>query len=327
MDVLIERCCGLDVHQKTVVATALWRQGNRTRKETRTFGTMTAHLQDLVAWLQTHQVTHVGMESTGSYWKPVHKLLKGVFTVIVGNAFHIRNVPGRKTDVKDSEWIASLVQHGLIASSFVPDEEIQALRDATRLRRKFVQELTSAKNRILVTLEECNIKLASVATDPMGVSGRAMIRALIDGDQTPEEMARLSRGKLKSKIPMLELALDGRIAAYQRTLLAIQLDRIEQIEGQIAKLEALIETQLEPHAELVALLDTIPGVNWVVAAELLAELGTDMRVFHGLKPLCAWAGVAPGSYESAGRAKSRRTRLSMTRLRSSWSRNDSPSSV
>lgn len=310
MDTLVDRCCGMDVHKDSVVVTVLIRVGTRSQKTTRSFGTMTANLIELADWLGQLGVTHVGMESTASYWKPVHKILRrnGRFTLIVGNAQHIKNVPGRKTDVKDSEWIAMLVQHGLIRASFVPNDEVIALRDTTRLRRRLVQSLASDKNRLLVTLEECNVKLSSVATDAFGVSGMAMMRAIIAGDRTPSELAQLAKGRLKSKIPELELALDGRIAAYQRELLALQLDRIDATEAQITKLDKIIARQLAPHERFVELLDGIPGVDRTVAAELLAEMGTDMSVFHSVKHLCAWAGMAPGSYESAGKSKGSRTR-------------------
>src|SRR5580692_4937111 len=224
MRVIIERCCGLDVHQETVVACLLiGAPGGRPTKEVRTFRTMTRELEALRDWLKAAGVTHVGMESTGVYWRPVYAVLEGHFELIVGNARHIRNVPGRKTDVKDSEWIADLVRHGLIAKSFVPPKPLREMRELLRYRRKLVESQAAERNRLLKLLETANIKLASVMSDVFGVSGRLILRALVEGKATPQEMAELAKGKLRKKIPELEPALEGKVEEHHRFLLRLQL--------------------------------------------------------------------------------------------------------
>jgi len=316
MEVIIERCCGLDVHQETVVACVLiGAPGERPRKEIRTFRTMTRDLEALRDWLQELGVTHVGMESTGVYWRPVYAVLEGCFDLIVGNARHIRNVPGRKTDVKDSEWIADLVRHGLIAKSYVPPRPLRELRELLRYRRKLVESQAAERNRLLKLLETANIKLASVASDVFGVSGRAMLRALIAGEASPEAMADLARGLLRRKRADLILALDGRLEEHHRFLLAMQLRRLEAIEADIAGLDSRIGERLEPYSAPHALLMQIPGVDWVVAAVLIAEIGVDMSVFVSVYHLSAWAGVCPGNHESAGRQRSGRARKGNVHLR------------
>jgi transposase len=316
MEVIIERCCGLDVHQETVVACVLiGAPGERPRKEIRTFRTMTRDLEALRDWLQELGVTHVGMESTGVYWRPVYAVLEGCFDLIVGNARHIRNVPGRKTDVRDSEWIADLVRHGLIAKSFVPPKPLRELRELLRYRRKLVESQAAERNRLQKLLETANIKLASVASDVFGVSGRAMLRALIAGEASPEAMADLARGQLRRKRDDLILALDGRVEEHHRFLLAMQLRRLEAIEADIATLDQRIGERLEPYSAAHALLMQIPGVDWVVAAVLIAEIGVDMSVFVSVYHLSAWAGVCPGNHESAGRQKSGRARKGNIHLR------------
>ena len=316
MERLVERCAGLDVHQATVVACVLINErGRRPRKELRTFGTMTHELEALRDWLVAERVTHVAMESTGVYWRPIHAVLEEHFTVIVGNARHIRNVPGRKTDVKDSEWIADLVRHGLIAKSFVPPRPLRELRELLRYRRKLMESQAAERNRLLKLLETANIKLASVASDVFGVSGRAMLRELIAGEASPEAMADLARGRLRHKRGDLILALDGRLEEHHRFLLAMQLRRLEAIEADIAALDLRIGERLEPYSAPHALLMQIPGVDWVVAAVLIAEIGVDMSVFVSVYHLSAWAGVCPGNHESAGRQKSGRARKGNIHLR------------
>src|SRR5271157_5854291 len=234
MRVIIERCCGLDVHQETVVACLLiGAPGDRPTKEVRTFRTVTRDLEVLRDWLAAAGVTHVGMESTGVYWRPVYAVLEGHFDLIVGNARHIRNVPGRKTDVKDAEWIADLVRHGLIAKSFVPPRPLRELRELLRYRRKPVEGQSAERNRLQKLLETANIKLASVATDVLGVSGRAMLRALIEGTASPQQMAELARGRLRRKRAELVRALEGHIEAHHRVLLSMQLRRVEAAEQDI----------------------------------------------------------------------------------------------
>jgi len=309
MEPIVERCCGLDVHQATVVACVLVGGAHeRPRKEVRTFSTFTADLVKLGEWLQAAGVTHVGMESTGVYWKPVHTVLEGEFELIVGNAQHIKNVPGRKTDVKDSEWIAELVRHGLIAKSFVPPPPIRQLRDLVRYRRKLVESQTAEKNRLLKLLESANIKLASVVSDVFGVSGMEMLDEILAGESTPEQMAQLARGRMRPKRGALTRALEGRVDAHHRLLLGMQLRRLRQVGTDLAELDRCIDAQLTPYRQPHTLLMQIPGVDAVVAAVMIAELGVDMSVFHSVRHLAAWAGVCPGNHESAGKRKSGRVR-------------------
>jgi transposase len=316
MQVMIERAAGLDVHQETVVACVLiGKPGQRPTKEVRTFRTMTRDLEALRDWLLSLGVTHVGMESTGVYWKPVYAVLEGSFELIVGNARHIRNVPGRKTDVKDAEWIADLVRHGLIAKSFVPPPPLRELRELLRYRRKLIESQAAERNRLLKLLETANIKLASVATDVFGVSGRAMLKALIEGTASAETMAELAKGQLRRKRADLVLALEGRVEEHHRFLLAMQLRRLEAAEADIATLDRRIDEKLEPYRAPHALLMQIPGVDWVVAAVLIAEIGVDMSVFLSVYHLASWAGVCPGNHQSAGRQKSGRARKGNVHLR------------
>lgn len=304
MEPIVERCCGLDVHQATVVACLLVGSANqRARKEVRSFGTKTRDLMDLRDWLRENGCTHVAMEATGVYWKPVHAVLEDDFEVVVGNAHHIKNVPGRKTDVKDSEWVADLLRHGLIAKSFVPPKPIRELRDLLRYRRKLVESRSAERNRLQKLLETANIKLASVASDVFGVSGMAMLKALVRGDATPAEMAQLAKMKMRKKIPELELALDGKVEEHHRFLLEIQLRRLEEVDTHIAKLDERIDSKLAPYREHHVRLAQIPGVDRVLAAVMIAELGTDMSVFKSAAHLAAWAGVCPGNNESAGKKK------------------------
>jgi transposase len=316
MRVIIERCCGLDVHQETVVACLLiGAPGDRPTKEVRTFRTVTRDLEALRDWLVGAGVTHVGMESTGVYWRPVYAVLEGHFDLIVGNARHIRNVPGRKTDVKDAEWIADLIRHGLIAKSFVPPRPLREMRELLRYRRKLTESQAAERNRLLKLLETANIKLASIMSDVFGVSGRAMLRALIEGQASVEAMADLAKGQLRRKRSDLILALEGRMEEHHRFLLTTQLRRLETIEQDIAALDLRINERLEPYRAPHALLMQIPGVDWLVAAVLIAEIGVDMSVFLSVYHLSAWAGVCPGSHESAGRQKSGRARKGNVHLR------------
>jgi transposase len=273
MEAIVRACCGLDVHQATVVACLLVGDADRRpRKEIRTFGTMTRDLQRLREWLQTEGCTHVGMESTGVYWMPVYVMLEGHFELVVGNATHIKNVPGRKTDVKDSEWIADLLRHGLIRRSFVPPKPLRELRDLLRYRRKLVDSQTAERNRLLKLLETANIKLATVMSDVFGVSGRRMLRALLEGTTTPEQMAQLARASLRKKIPALSAALDGRVEEHHRFLLGMQLERLEQVETSIAKVDCRIDEKLVPYATQHARLMQIPGIERIGAAVSLEPL-------------------------------------------------------
>jgi transposase len=316
MEPIVERCCGLDVHQATVVACLLvGRPDQKPRKEIRTFPTVTRSLLELRDWLATQGCTHVGMESTGVYWKPVYALLEGEFELIVGNAHHIKNVPGRKTDVKDAEWIADLVRHGLIRKSFVPPKPIRELRDLVRYRRKLVESRTAERNRLSKLLETANIKLSSVASDIFGASGMAMLHALVEGTATAEQMAQLAKSRLRAKIPELELALDGRVEEHHRFLLKLQIHRLEQVDADLHQIDERIDQRLEPHQEQRRRLMKIPGVDRIVAAILIAELGTDMSVFQSAAHLAAWAGVSPGNNESAGKSKSTETRKGNVHLK------------
>jgi transposase len=304
MEALLERCAGLDVHQASVVCCVLiGAPGRRPQKLLRSFGTTTRELQALRAWLAEHGVTHVGMESTGVYWKPVYAVLEGHFDLIVGNAHHIKNVPGRKTDVKDAEWIAQLVRHGLITKSFVPPPAVRDLRDLVRHRRTLIETRTAMRNRVLKLLEGANIKLSGVASDVFGVSGMAMLEALAAGSTSASEMARLARGRMRRKHAALEAALEGHMREHQRFLLAMQLRQLEAVDRDLEALDARIDAQLEPFWAQHQLLLQIPGVDRVTAAAILAEIGTDMGVFATARRLAAWAGLAPGNYESAGKPK------------------------
>jgi transposase len=309
VDVIIEKCCGLDVHQAVIVACLLTGDGNKKpKKEVRTFRTVTRELLAMREWLVEAGCTHVAMESTGVYWKPVYAVLEGGFELVVGNAHHIKNVPGRKTDVKDSEWIADLLRHGLIRKSFVPPKPLRELRDLLRYRRKLVESGASERNRLLAVLETANVKLASVASDVFGVSGRLMLNALIEGKSTPEQMARLAKGKLRDKLLELQLALEGSVQEHHRFMLSMQLRRLKAVEEELAKLDERIEQKLEPYCEQHKRLMTIPGVDWYVAAMLIAEIGVDMKVFSTAHHLAAWAGVSPGNNESAGKHKAGKAR-------------------
>ncbi len=304
MEAIVESSCGLDVHQATVVACLLvGTAGRKPRKEVRTFGTMKVDLLALRDWLRSEGCTHVGMESTGIYWMPVYAILEDAFEIVVGNATHIRQVPGRKTDVKDSEWIADLLRHGLIRKSFVPPKELRELRELLRYRRKLVDSQASERNRLLKLLEIANIKLSTVVSDVFGVSGRRMLRALIEGTQSPQAMAELAKGRLRKKVAVLAPALDGRVEEHHRFLLGMQLDRIEHVEATIKVLDARIDEKLVPYHEQHQRLQQIPGVDRVGAAVIIAELGVDMSIFPTVHHAAAWSGVCPGNNESAGKRK------------------------
>ena len=316
MEVFVERCCGLDVHQAMVVACVLvGKAGKRPKKEIRTYGTMTRQLEELRDWLKANDCTHVAMESTGVYWMPVYSVLEDHFDLTVGNAQHMKNVPGRKTDVKDAEWIAVLMRHGLIEKSFVPPKPIRVLRALLRYRTKLVQLQTGERNRLLKLLETANIKLASVATNVFGVSGMSMLQALVDDQLSPKDMAQMARGRLRSKQPQLQLALEGKVEEHHRFLLKLQIRRLEELAAELEQLDAQIKLKLEPYAAQVSLLDDIPGVDWVAAAVIIAETGADMSAFHSASHLASWAGVCPGNNESAGKRRSSRATKGNAHLR------------
>lgn len=308
MDVLYRRCVGIDVHQKSLkVCLRCWSDDGKPRQIVRTFGTMTRELLALADWLAAEGVTHVAMESTGVLWKPVFNILEGRFEVLLVNAQHIKQVPGRKTDVKDCEWIAQLLQHGLLRASFVPPRPMRELRDLTRHRAKLAEEHTAVANRIHKTLEDANIKLGAVASDVLGVSGRAMIEALIVGEQDADKMAELARRQLRKKIPQLRLALEGNLTEHHRFMLRMLWDHLRSLEAFIEQVTARIEEQMRPFAQEIERLATIPGIRRVTAQNLIAEVGPDMKPFPSSAHLASWAGVCPGNHESAGKRKRGKT--------------------
>jgi len=309
MDIVYACCAGLDVHKETVVATVRCRsEKGSTRQQTRTFGTMTGELLALADWLTTEGVTHAAMESTGVYWKPIWNLLEDQFQVLLVNARHIKQVPGRKTDVKDSEWIAQLLQCGLLRGSFVPATPQRHLRELTRQRRQLIQTTAAVANRIQKVLEDANIKLGSVATDVLGVSGRDMLRAVVAGQDDPQILAELARGKLRSKIPALRQALHGRVTDHHRFLLQLLLDEMTHLEALVARLDARIQEELPaPFAQAIRRLDTIPGINGQAAENILAEIGADMSQFPTAGHLASWAGMCSGNRESAGKRQTGKT--------------------
>ena len=316
MQVLYPHCVGLDVHKRTVVAGALTPdpQGGW-RRQTRTFSTRTGDLLVLADWLLAHGVTHVAMESTGEYWKPVFNILEGQFETLLVNAAHVKQVPGRKTDVRDAEWIAELLQHGLLRPSFIPPIAIRELRDLTRHRSNFVRERVNLVNRVQKVLESANIKLACVATDVMGVSGRAMLEAIVAGCADEEVMAELARGRLRAKREQLAQALAGRVRPHHRFILAELLCQVDSLDEGIARFDEQIEEMCRPFEEAVARLDTIPGVGRETAEMIVSEIGVEMSRFPSANHLAAWAGVAPGQRESAGKRLSGRSRKGNRALR------------
>jgi transposase len=319
MEVVYERCGGLDVHKQRVVAcVVVSAPGGPPRKAVRTFGTMTEDLERLAAWLAAEGVTHVAMESTGVFWQPVWNVLEAApagFVLLLVNAQHVKAVPGRKTDVKDSEWLADLLRHGLLRASFVPDRPQRELRELTRYRRALLQERAAAVNRLQKTLEGANIKLAAVASDTLGVSGRRMLEALVAGGADAAALADLAKGRLRKKLPELERALTGRFGAHQRFLVAQQLAHVDDLDAAIAALDAEVAARLRPCAAEVARLDAIPGVGQRTAELLVAEVGTDLRRFPTAGHLASWAGMCPGNHESAGKRLSGRTRKGNRYLR------------
>jgi transposase len=301
MEVIHERCSGLDIHKKTVVACRITPEG----QETRTFRTMTSGLLELADWLVQGQVTHVAMASTGVFWKPVYNLLEGLdLTLLVVNARHIKAVPGRKTDVKDAEWIADLLRHGLLRGSYIPDRPQRELRELVRYRRNLVRERSWVINRIQQVLEGANIKLSSVASDVAGASGRAMLAALAQGEGDPEQLADLARGTLRNKRAQLEQALRGLMGPHQRMMLHSQLRHLDFLAQEIAQLDQEVAQRMDPFEEAVQVADAVPGIGRRGAEEILAEIGVDMSPFPTESHLSSWAKVCPGSNESGGKRKS-----------------------
>ena len=308
MEIVHTHCAGLDVHKKTVVAAIIVPDPKGgLHKETRTFGTMTSDLLALSDWLMEQGVSHVAMESTGEYWKPVFNILENNFEVLLVNAQHIKAVPGRKTDIKDAEWIAELLRHGLLKASFVPPLGQRELRELTRYRGTFVKERASLVNRLQKVLESANIKLASVATDITGVSGRAILQALLEGKSSPEQMAELAKGRMREKRELLAKALQGQVKSHHRFVLTELLCQIDGLDETIVRFDEQIEAYCRPFEEVVQWLDTIPGVARQTAEVIVAEIGTDMNRFPSADHLASWAGVAPGNNESAGKRRSGKT--------------------
>ncbi|TWA84525.1 transposase [Azospirillum brasilense] len=316
MQMIVERGCALDVHLSSVVACALVGPADQPpQRHERVFGTTYRELEALRGWLKELAVTHVAMESTGVYWKPVYAVLECDFTLLVGNAQHLKQVPGRKTDRKDAAWLAELLHHGLIRPSFVPPPEIRELRDLVHYRRSLVAAQTSERNRTLKLLEGAGLKLASVVSNVFGVSGMAMLKALTTGDATPETIAALAQGRLRRKRELLTAAAEQRLGEPQRSMLGVQLRRLAAVEADIADVESRITERMERFRVQPRLLTTIPGVNELTAATIIAEIGIDMTSFGSASRLAAWAGVCPGSSESAGKKKTVATRKGNPQLK------------
>jgi transposase len=311
MEVLYPVCCGLDVHKQTVVACLIspLPDGQR-HKQLKIFATITVELENLADWLEAAGCTHVAMESTGVYWKPVYNILAGKFELLVVNAAHIKAVPGRKTDVKDAEWIAELLQHGLLKASFIPDQAQRELRDLTRTRTILIDERTAAVNRLQKILEDANIKIAGakMVSDIMGVSGRAMIEAILEGQSDPATLADLAKGKLRKKRAQLEQALTGRVSDHHRLLLGMHLEHIDFLDESINRLSQEVAERLHPFEEELARLDTIPGVGRLTAEVFAAEVGFDLSHWPSAGHLASWAGMCPGNDQSAGKRLSGKTR-------------------
>ena len=308
MEVLHTHCAGLDVHKKVVVATIIAvDEHGHLMKETRSFETMTSSLLMLSDWLAIHSITHVAMESTGEFWKPIYNILEASFELLLVNAQHMKAVPGRKTDVKDSEWIADLLRHGLLKASFIPPKGQRELRELTRFRSTFIRERATLINRLQKALESANIKLASVVTNIEGVSGKAILNAIIEGRMSPEAMSALAKGRLRNKREALEQALVGRVQDHHRFILQELLCQIDSLDETIERFDIEIETYCRPFEAAIERLDTIPGVARETAEVIVSEIGVDMTRFPTANHLASWAGVAPGNHESAGKRLSGRT--------------------
>ncbi len=309
MEVVNAVCGGMDVHKETVMVCLIWRDGQgQRRQEVRTFKTTTPALEEMVEWLKRYECRVVAMESTGVYWKPLFNLLEGELEVLLVNPTHLKHVPGRKTDVKDSEWIAELLEHGLLKGSFIPPVAIRDVREVTRYRRRLIEERAAEVNRVQKVLEDANIKLASVATDVLGVSGRAILAALLAGEMSPEEMAALAKGRLRAKREELQEALVGRFRPPHALLLSRMLAHIDFLDDTIAECDATIAECLRPFEAQIALMDTVPGVDRRASEDLLAETGADMSVFPTHKHFCSWAAICPGNRESGKKRPNGKTR-------------------
>jgi len=324
MDVLYANCAGLDIHKDTVVACSRRVTAGKVMREVRTFKTTTGELLALSEWLGSLGATHIAMEATGVYWKPVWNILSdGDFELILANAAHVKNVPGRKTDVNDATWLADLLAHGLIRASFVPDAQTQEQRGLLRTRKQLTRERTSHVQRLQKTLEEANIKLDSVISDVIGASGRAMIEALIAGETNPLRLASLASSRIKASPAVLGEALRGRVRRHHRFLLRLHLQQIDALDRAIAEIDKEVEANLAPFRDLIPVLTSIPGIGELAARVLLAEIGTDMSRFPTAGHLISWAGLCPGNDESAGKRRSTRMRkgapwLKTTLIQCAW---------
>lgn len=303
-----ERCCGIDVHKQMIVACVIGLDATgNVVKESRTYATMSGELQQLVIWLHAVGCTHVAMESTGVYWKPVYNVLEGEFELLVVNAEHIKKMPGHKTDVSDAEWIADLLRHGLLKGSFIPTRQQRALRDLTRYRVRLVAERTSEVNRLQKVLEDANIKLASVASDIMGMTGRLILHELVRGNSDPALLAALAQGRLREKQSLLEKALQGQVTAHHRFMLIQHLSHIDYLDEAIHNLDQEIEEQTRPFEEALQRWDQLPGISRRIAEIMIAEVGADLQQFPDAAHLASWAGLCPGNHSSAGKRKSGKT--------------------
>jgi transposase len=323
VEVLHPRCAGLDVHKDTVVACVRIQTAVQARHSVETFGSTTKDLLALHDWLTEHGCTHVAMEATGVYWKPVWHVLEGSFELVLANAMHVKHVPGRKTDVNDATWIADLVAHGLIRASFVPPTAIQDLRVLMRTRKQFVRERAQHTQRIQKALEDANLKIASAISDILGTSGRAILRALIEGESNPEKLLVVTTGRLRAKRTRLIEALRGRMRDSHRFLLRLHLAQVEAIERAIASIDTEVGTQLEPFRAQVERLKTMPGIDEITAEVIVAEVGIDMSRFPSAAHLVSWAGLCPRNDESAGKRRSTRLRqgapwLKTTLVQAAW---------
>jgi len=323
MEVLHPRCAGLDVHKDSVVACIRIASEGSVRQEVRTFGTTTGALEGLAEWLRAEGCTHAAMEATGVYWKPVWHALEEVLELVLANAAHIKNVPGRKTDVNDATWIADLLAHGLIRGSFVPEASIQELRALTRTRKQLVREKAGHVQRIQKTLEDANLKIASVATNIMGTGGRAIVAALIAGETDPERLADLTRGRLKANRATIVESLRGRVTANHRFLLKLHLDQVKAIEQAIDSVDKEVDALIEPFRAAAKRLTTMPGISDIVAEVIVSEIGVDMSRFPTPGHLISWAGLCPRNDESAGKRRSTRVRkgapwLKPTLVQAAW---------
>lgn len=331
MEVLHARCCGIDVHKETLVACLRQQDGRRVHKQVESFGTTTVEIQRLQAWLTAADCTHVAMESTGVYWQPVFNLLEGTLTVVLANAQHIKAVPGRKTDVRDCEWLAELLAHGLIRASFIPPADVRTLRSLTRHRKSLIRDRVKATNRIHKLLETANIKLATVVTDILGVSGRAILRALATGQTDPDRLAALGRGTLVRKRSALAAALQGRFNAHHAFLLTQLLAQLDHFAALIEACDQEVVRLTQPIAAHIDRLQTVVGIGSRSAQVIVSEIGVDMTRFASSAHLASWARICPGTHESAGKRRSAGTGtgnnwLRTTLLESAWAASHSRTS-